>query len=46
MKAGLPETPTIDVWLGQVLPPHSKVGVDSRLISIRKKKIELCSHLL
>lgn len=34
MKAGLKETPSKEAWLAQILPSGSKIGADSRLISI------------
>jgi Xaa-Pro aminopeptidase len=33
MKSGLPETPSMENWLKQVLPPSSSVGIDPRLFS-------------
>ncbi|KNE58607.1 hypothetical protein AMAG_04170 [Allomyces macrogynus ATCC 38327] len=34
-KFGLPETPTKEAWLADVLPPSSRVGVDPTLLAIR-----------
>lgn len=34
MRAGLPETPTISVFLAEHLPPGSKIGIDPTLHSV------------
>lgn len=33
MKAGLPETPSKEDFLGKVLPPDSRIGVDAQTVS-------------
>lgn len=38
MKQGLPDTPTIEQWLGKVLPPHSILGFNGWTVSMADER--------